>query len=458
MIKSVDFMKSEQLLNVNKKNKLLYGEIFTPYSLIKSMMLLIPEYVFYDKKMRWLDPGSGTGYFSIFLYYKLYSTLKDIIPNDKERSEHIITNMLFMIEINPEHCEHLKNIFGENANIFNQDFLGVKLGQEQWKFDIIIGNPPFNSKGMKKVPTNTKLKKKHDGSTIWGDFLKNSMDLLKTNGLLCFITPSIWMKPDKSRIYHYINQYKLHKLHALTNTQSNQIFKGEAQTPCAFYLIEKTDSDKKMDIYDYDREQYFTYSLKPEIPIPVFGVSIINKFVSKVTNDNKLNVYKSNLPSKHCELYNEYKKDCYINIHTCKLNGLEPELVIKYSTKECSFNNKRKLVMAHGMYGFPYIDFDGKYGISNRDKYVILREDKNDLIKLAKFFSTKTALYLFEATRYRMKYLEKYIFELIPDITKLADFPIDINDESIAIYFGLDEDDRNNIQSLHSKNYKFFEY
>ena len=113
--------------------------------------------------------------------------------------------------------------------------------------------------------------------------------------------------------------------------------------------------------------------------------------------------------------------------------------------------------MAHGMYGFPTIDKAGLYGISNRDKYVILRDDMKDLSKLQKFFSTKTALYLFECTRYRMKYLEKYIFELIPDITKLDNFPEDINDETIATYFGLTDDDKNAINSLHKKKYNYFE-
>tara|TARA_R110002012_G_C11260196_1_gene567951 strand:+ start:148 stop:492 length:345 start_codon:yes stop_codon:yes gene_type:complete len=112
--------------------------------------------------------------------------------------------------------------------------------------------------------------------------------------------------------------------------------------------------------------------------------------------------------------------------------------------------------MAHGMYGFPTIDKDGIYGISNRDKYIILREDMEDLRKLQKFFSTKTALYLFEGTRYRMKYLEKYIFELIPDITKLDNFPSEINDETIASYFGLSDEEKIAIDKLHKKKYNYF--
>ena len=89
------------------------------------------------------------------------------------------------------------------------------------------------------------------------------------------------------------------------------------------------------------------------------------------------------------------------------------------------------------MYGIPYIDYNGEYGISNRDNYVILEEDKSihDLEKLKTFLSTQTVLYLFDSTRYRMAYLEKYIFELIPDITLLPNFPENINDDTIAHVF-----------------------
>ena len=39
-----------------------------------------------------------------------------------------------------------------------------------------------------------------------------------------------------------------------------------------------------------------------------------------------------------------------------------------------------------------------------------------------------------------MKYLERYIFELIPDISKLDDLAGGINDETIAEYLSLDEE------------------
>ena len=38
--------------------------------------------------------------------------------------------------------------------------------------------------------------KKKEGYTIWPNFIKKSLKLLKKDGFLSTIIPSIWMKPD----------------------------------------------------------------------------------------------------------------------------------------------------------------------------------------------------------------------------------------------------------------------
>ena len=72
------------------------------------------------------------------------------ILDDDERHNHIITKMMYMIEINPEHIPVLKTLFGEKANINCNNFL-----ETTGSYDMIIGNPPFNCNGLVKVPTNT---------------------------------------------------------------------------------------------------------------------------------------------------------------------------------------------------------------------------------------------------------------------------------------------------------------
>ena len=148
----------------------------------------------------------------------------------------------------------------------------------------------------------------------------------------------------------------------------------------------------------------------------------------------------------------------YTNITTCVLEGLRPVLLMNYSDIPQAFQGQKKLVLAHKMYGFPYCDQLGHLGIANRDNYVIVGKTVDEFAQLAAFLSTKLALYIFEAARYRMKYLEKYAFEFIPDVTRLPGFPPtqEIAEESVAAFFGLDAADKKHILRLHKRHYKHF--
>jgi hypothetical protein len=108
------------------------------------------------------------------------------------------------------------------------------------------------------------------------------------------------------------------------------------------------------------------------------------------------------------------------------------------------------------MYGFPFLDISGCFGISNRDNYVILNKNESEFIKLKQFLSTNFIITMFESTRYRMKYLERHIFDMLPDITKIEDFPEEITDKTLFDYFKLDKLERNYITNFHKKKYLSF--
>ena len=52
-----------------KENKINYGEINTPFTLVNEMLDMMPIDIFRNKNLKWLDPGCGYGYFSIILFY-----------------------------------------------------------------------------------------------------------------------------------------------------------------------------------------------------------------------------------------------------------------------------------------------------------------------------------------------------------------------------------------------------
>ena len=472
----------KQDFTVSTSDKLLYGEIYSPFSLIKNMLNLFDPCVFSMKDAKWLDTGAGTGYFSMVLFDYLNTGLATVILDEEERKNHIIEKMLYLIELKPENVAILKARFGEKANIIAGDFLKYAFEPtafepttfeptafEPTTFDFIIGNPPYNAHGMKKVPTNNKRQKKQDGETMWTHFIQKALTLLKPEiGQLCYIVPSIWLKPDKAGLYKLLTRYKIEKLHCLTNTETNKLFKGAAQTPTCYFLLTNIEANtdantRHINLYDKTSESYVHYPYTIGNPLPLFGQTIVGKLRPFLLTAGSLKVIKTNMPSKNTTFSNTFDTDHtpYPNIKTCHLNGLKPELVLNYSSSPQAYAKEPKLVLAHKMYGFPFWDEAGTYGISNRDNYVILKQNKTlaELKQIQAFLSSKFTLYIYEATRYRMKYLEKYAFELLPDINKLPNFPPaeQINDITIAAYFGLSTEDIQHIQALHKRHsYEWF--
>ena len=87
------------------------------------------------------------------------------------------------------------------------------------------------------------------------------------------------------------------------------------------------------------------------------------------------------------------------------------------------------------------MDLEGVYGFSTRDNYVITVDDYTieELDTIYRFLNTRLVKFLFECVKYRMNYLEKYVFQLLPDVTKLSGFPVGdgINDLSVEEYFNV---------------------
>ena len=97
--------------------------------------------------------------------------------------------------------------------------------------------------------------------------------------------------------------------------------------------------------------------------------------------------------------------------------------------------------MAHKRLGCPVMDLGGNFGLSTRDNYVITGDDYtlDELDTIYRFLNTRLVKFLFECVKYRMNYLEKYVFQLLPDVNMLDGFPTGdlITNLSVEEYFGL---------------------
>ena len=138
----------ESNLSIRDLEKNKYGEVFTPYSYICELLDQLPARVWSNPALRWLEPASGIGHFCAVIYMRLMDGLCATFPDLGARHEHIIRNMLFMVEINTVNVERTRDLFGSLVNITCADFLDPVMatsvaGAATPAIDIIIGNPPF---------------------------------------------------------------------------------------------------------------------------------------------------------------------------------------------------------------------------------------------------------------------------------------------------------------------------
>lgn len=422
-----------------------YGQVDTPKDLVTKMLDMLPDNFYTDEGKKWLDPGCGTGIFAENIVNRLELGLQ------KSRSE-VIEKNIYMVEYNSYHIAGLKEKFGETMNFTEQDYL---IYNPSCKFDVIIGNPPYNQNHLKNIPQRRESVIQTDELkwvAIWQAFIRKSLELLKQNGYLCFIVPANWLKPDKERIYESILQYKLHKLECYSSYEVYKMFDKKAQIPCTIFLLQKTPTDNIIPIYDELNKSYIDYHLfSPTCPIPMKHISMITKLLHYTKKYGSIANYiiQTPIPSRKLKFSDEYSFEYpYINIYSCCLKENKPNYSYKWSDKPGPFYypGLPKIILAHSVHGIPLMDSDGSFGICNRNKYIIL--GKESLLEiLYKYLSCKFIMYLYNATQYRMRFLEKYIFELIPDISRIPGFNIDnITDEYLCNFFQYNAYERNIIE------------
>lgn len=131
-----------------------FGEVFTPFSLISDMLDLVKKEDWSNPETTFYDPCAGKGNFPILIIERLFEGLKEVIPDEQKRINHILRNQLFMTEYQEDSYEETKRILsrfgvilnfrlGNALETFPQEF-GVE------RFTYTIANPPYQSPDTRK--------------------------------------------------------------------------------------------------------------------------------------------------------------------------------------------------------------------------------------------------------------------------------------------------------------------
>jgi adenine-specific DNA-methyltransferase len=334
------------------------GEVFTPMDLINEMLDKLPNEVWDDPTLKWLEPSAGNGRFVKAVYDRLMLTIKD--------EKHILENMLYMVELDADNCETIRNTYDTKykLNLFEGNYTEYTTDIQ---FDIIYGNPPYQN-------TDGDGKRRALLNNLWSVFIYRSFNnLLKDNGYLLFITPYSWMTPSFKHKDIFYNNYIIY----LNIKECEKHFKGVGSS-FSYYLIKKTSNKKNTkviclynkNIYECD-DMYINNDIN-FLPILLSkdSLSIIDKFYN---NKLKKISFESSSELHHWkkkELIGECNKTIfkYPILHTSSYNNICSK--IKHSLA-----GKNKILLNTSGYLEPIYDA-GKYGFTEAQLY-ILTNNKN---------------------------------------------------------------------------------
>ena len=312
-----------------------YGEVLTPEVLVNDMLDTLPSDVWSNKDLKWLDPCNGVGTFPAVIVTRLMAGLKDVIPNDCERYKHIVNNMIYVCEIqaknmflfqcsfNRENEHKLNTYYGSFlTDGFNEHMTNV-WGVE--KFDIVLGNPPYN-----EAFSNSGTAK-----DLFDKFIFKS--LIICNKLL-FVTPTRWFsKHSLVKLRNTLlgsNKIKLIKQFH----NSKDVFNNTEITGGVSYFL--YDNDYNSNLVNFNGEK-----INLSKQVETFGMILYNQEMNLVKN------IIDKLPKER--LSKIFKSQGYFGIKT---NGTQ----MKGNTI-CYFSNQRGAKMSMEVKNGRYYSYVNDY-------------------------------------------------------------------------------------------------
>lgn len=358
-IKDIILMLREYV-KVGEVEKKKFGEVMTPLELVKEMLATLPEEVWSNPNLKWLDPANGSGPYPLMVVYKLMNGLKEWEPNEERRYKHIVENMIYVCELQP------KNMFlymcaidpwdMYDLNIYTGSFLEAgfdKHMKEVWgveKFDIVMGNPPYNG-----AETG-------GGNSLWDKFIRKSIPILNDSKYLVFVHPSAWRKPisensktnDIWKLLSEKNQILYLEIHSVDDGMKT----FNAGTRYDFYCVEKTKRYKDSIVVDETGKEIKIDCSEWEF-LPNYNIDKVKNLLGSGCEV----IFSRSLYATDRQGISDIKNDTfkYTLIHSTTKKGIR----YKYADRDKGHFGVSKVIFGESGINDVVVDMKGEYGITN---------------------------------------------------------------------------------------------
>lgn len=444
MDKVIEYLKSH--LDVRDRQKQRLGEVFTGLELVDEMLSRLPTTIWRDPNCKWLDPAAGIGNFLLkaFIggkgYVGLMDGLKDEIPDSDARARHIVTKMLYFVDINEGNNKVARRLLNQLAPGAepNVDMIDKKLGflslqlPLNWprSYDVIVGNPPYQLGRVKVARFTLKSKEAQKAagaatkteSVFWAKFVVRSLNLLKSDGYLLFVHPITWFKEDRLNIHDLLLGKQLEVVKVFRNFEARKYFGGNAGIiHVAYYLLKNTKPRSKTLIEYAGSERNDRIMLGPDVTLALNFNGILDKLRRR--NVQTLNE-AADLELRHKVVGGRKGTQKLIRI-------LSEDGTGKYVIGGPHVNaGKKKLVVGGIHRPVLYFDKSGKYGLFAQGQRHYFLGSETALEQLADTFKFRLMSLLIDNIKYEQDFIRP---GLLPDLRGLK-----MNtDAQLATYLGL---------------------
>lgn len=404
-----------EVLNIDKSTYKSSNDEPTPIDCVEEMINKIPDELWKRTGLKILDPCCGNGNFSLPIMEKLM---------EQNNKKFILENILYFNDINDERINNVENIYCKNKyklNITKKNYIDESIDNN---FDLIVANPPY----AKLLENGKRASKNHN---LIKDFIEKSLELLKPNGYLLFITPDNWMSfSDKNTLITRLTELQIIHL----DIHSAKKYFKKIGSSFTWYIIQNKKSYQDINVSGIWKNISYNSSVKSMVRkyIPLYYNNIILNILTKTVDNDALKKFKI---ETNCNLHRFTKKD--------EISDIQDD-VFKYKL----IHTPKQTVWASR----PHIYQDGyKVFISTTDKYSTFI-DNCGMTQSIVFIRCNS---LEEANKYK-EILDHPLYLFINNICRygnfnniriLQSFPIpeldNINEDKIYKYFNISDEERN---------------